>query len=240
MKLVILLLLIAVATVEDTSDIQCKKLLQPALLALPQSPDQLTAILFAQPARHIPIQKDVLDSFGANSTLRRMFAVDNGSGAKLARIVSTQLTFKLWLKGKPDTMHNVNQGLLVPLQELDSLAPESHQGFLPVRDKGDPYSTMTLLSGKSASLRPDGVIRSNDDRRLLMKWEEKAESLTGAVEDLRGDALLVYLKVFCHLCHSNFRGIAWQVCSMHHGLRSCQMAHNVGRGLVLHEHSQCF
>lgn len=169
-----------------------------------------------------------------------MFVVDDGSAAKLARTVSTQLTFKLWLKGEPDTMHNVNQGLIVPLQELDSLASESHQGFLPVPDKGDPDSTMTLLSGKSASLCPDGVIRSNDDRRLLMKWEERAESLTGAVEDLRGDALLVYLKVFHHLSHSNFHGIAWQVCSMHNGLGSCQMARNVRRGLVLHEHSQCF
>ena len=199
--LVTLLWLIAVATVEDTSDMQCESLLQPGLLALPQSPDQLATILFAQPTCHIPIQKDVFDSFGANSTLRRMFVVDDGSAAKLARIVSTQLTFKLWLGGEPDTMHNVNQGLIVPLQELDSLAPESHQGFLPVRDKGDPDSTMTLLSEKSASLRPDGVIRSNDDCRLLMKWEEKADSLIGAVEDLRGDALLVCLKVFCHLCH---------------------------------------
>lgn len=99
-------------------------------------------------------------------------------------------------------MHNVNQGLIVPLQELDSLAPDSHQGFLPVRDKGDPDSTMTLLSDRSASLRPDGVIRSNDDCRLLMKWEEKADSLIGAVEDLRGAALLVCFKVLCHLCHS--------------------------------------
>jgi hypothetical protein len=61
---------------------------------------------------------------------------------------------------------------------------------------------MTLLSEKSASLRPDGVIRSNDDRRLLMKWKEKAESLTEAVEDLRGAALLVCFYVFCHVCHS--------------------------------------
>ena len=99
------------ATVEDTSDVQCEKLLQPALLALPQSPDQLAAILFAQPACHIPIQKDVQESFGANSTLRRMFVVDDGSAAKLARTVSTQLTSKLWLKGEPDTMRNVNQGL---------------------------------------------------------------------------------------------------------------------------------
>ena len=53
------------ATVEDTSDIQCESLLQPGLLALPKSPDQLATILFAQPACHVPIQKDVMDSFGA-------------------------------------------------------------------------------------------------------------------------------------------------------------------------------
>ncbi len=190
--------LIAVAIVEDASDMQCEVLLQPALLALPQSPDQLASMLFAQPACLIPIQKDVFDSFGANLTLRRMFVVDDSSAAKLARIVSTQLTFKLWLGGEPDTMHNVNQGLIVPLQELDILAPNSHQGFLLIRDKGDPDSTMTLLSEKSASLRPDGVIRSNDDRRLLMKWEEKADSLKGAVEDLRGVALLVSFCIFCN------------------------------------------
>ena len=92
----------------------------------------------------------------------------------------------------------INQGLIVPLQELDILAPNSHQGFLLIRDKGDPDNTMTLLSEKSASLRPDGVIRSNDDRRLLMKWEEKANSLTGAVEDLRGVALLVSFCIFCN------------------------------------------
>ena len=58
MNLVNLFQLIAVATVEDTSDIHCEGLL-PALLALPQSPDQLARILFAQPARLIPIRKDV-------------------------------------------------------------------------------------------------------------------------------------------------------------------------------------
>ena len=73
--------LIAVATVEDTSDMQREGLMQPALLALPQSPDQLANILFAQPARLIPIHKDVFDAFGANMILRRMFVVDNGSAA---------------------------------------------------------------------------------------------------------------------------------------------------------------
>lgn len=60
-----------------------------------------------------------------------------------------------------------------------------------MRDKGDPDSTMTLLSGKSASLRPDGVIRSIDGRRMLMKWEEKADVLADAVEDLKGAVLFV-------------------------------------------------
>ncbi len=129
MNLVNLFQLIAVATVEDASDIHCEGLLQPALLALPQSVDQLACILFAQPARLIPIQKDVFDSFGGNLSLRRMFVVDDGSAATLARLVSTQLAFKLWLEGEPGTVHNVNQGLIVPLQDLDSLALESHRGF---------------------------------------------------------------------------------------------------------------
>lgn len=146
--------LIAVAIVEDTSDMQCEGLLQPPLLALLQSPDQLANILFAQPAHLIPIHKDVLECCGANSILRRMFVVDSGSAAKLARIVSNQLIFHLWLGGELDTMHNSNQGLIVPLQEFDSLAFQSHHGFLPVRDKGDPDITITLLSEKSASLRP--------------------------------------------------------------------------------------
>ena len=76
------------------------------------------------------------------------------------------------------------------------------EAFLPRRDKGDPDSTMTLLSQKRASLRPDGVIHSNDGRRLLMKWEETADSLTQAVEDLRGAALLAGFYVFRHVCHS--------------------------------------
>ena len=58
---------------------------------------------------------------------------------------------------------------------------------------------MTLLSKKIASLRPDGVIRSNDGRRLLMKWEETADSLTEAVDDLKGDALLVWFYVSCRV-----------------------------------------
>jgi hypothetical protein len=80
------------ATLEDVSDIRCDGLLQPALLALPQTPDQLSSILFAQPAHPIPILKDAFDSLGS---LRRMFVVDDGSAAKLARLVSTQLTFTL-------------------------------------------------------------------------------------------------------------------------------------------------
>jgi len=104
-----------------------------------------------------------------------------------------------WLGGEQDTVHNVNSGLIVPLQEFDNLALESHQGFLPLRDKGAPDSMMTLLSSKSASLRPDGVIRSSDGRRLLMKWDEKAESLTEAVDDLKGDALLVWFYVSCRV-----------------------------------------
>ena len=208
----------AVAAVEDTSDMQCKALLQPALLALPESPDQLARELFAQPARRIPIHKDVFDSSGGHSTLRQMFVVDNGSAGALARIVSTQLTFRLWLGGEPDTMSNVNQGLIVPLQALDSLTPNC-QGFLPVRETGDPDSIMTMLSAKTASLRPDGVIRSNDDRRLLMKWEEKADSLSGAVDDLRGAALPVCHDVFCHACHSYSQGTARQVCFMRHAMR---------------------
>ena len=95
-----LIKLIVVATAEDTSDMLCETLLQPALLALPQSPDQLATMLFAQPAHLIRIQKDVFDRFWANSTLRRMLVANDGSAAKLIRIVSTQLTFKLWLEGK--------------------------------------------------------------------------------------------------------------------------------------------
>ncbi len=188
------------ATIEDASDIHCEGLLQPALLALPQTADQLASILFAQPARLIPIQKDVFDSFGAFSSLKRMFVVDDGSAVTLARLVSNQLSFRLWLEGEAGTVHNVNQGLIVPLQDLDNLAFESQQGFLP---RCDPDSTVTLLSKRIASLRPDGVIRSNDGRRLLMKWEETADSLADAVEDLKGAALLVCFGVFCHVCHSH-------------------------------------
>ena len=203
------------AIVEDTSDKQCEGLLQPALQALPQRPDQLAEELFAEPAGLIPIHKDIFDSFGGHSTLRRIYVVDDGSAAKLARLVSNQLTFQPW----PDTMHNVNLGLIVPLQELDNLASESHQGFLPVRDKGDPDSTMTLQSDKSASLRPDGVTRSNDGRRLLMKWEERADSLIEALADLRGAAVRVCFNKLCHICHGYLWGVAWRICSTCHELR---------------------
>ncbi len=117
--------LIAVATPEDMSDKRCDGLLQPALLALPQTPDQLSSILFAEPAHAIPVLKDAFDSLGS---LRQMLVVDDGSAAKLARHVSTQLTFTLWLGGEQDTAHNVNLGLIVPLQEFDNLALKSHQG----------------------------------------------------------------------------------------------------------------
>ena len=210
--LLILLQLIAVPAVEDASDRQCEALLQPALLHLPDSPEQLAHELFAKPACRIPINKDVFDRLASHSALREMFVVDDGSAGALARIVSTQLTFRLWLGGEPDTMNNVNLGLIVPLQALDTLAL-SAQGFQPLRDKGDPNSTMTLLSEKSASLRPDGVIRSNDGHRLLMKWEEKADSLSEAVDDLRGAALPACYFVFCHVCHSYLHGTSWQVCN---------------------------
>ena len=164
---------------------QCEAMLQPALPALPPSADQLAAILFAQPAHAMPVHQDVFQSFGS-SPVKQMFVVDDGSAVTLARIISTQLSFRLLLGGEPDTAYNVNSSLITPLFHLDILANNLCQGFTPVRDKGDPDSTMNLLSGKSASLRPDGVIRSNDDRRLLMKWEEKADVLADAVEDLKG------------------------------------------------------
>ena len=50
--------LIAVATVEDISGMHCTGPLQPAVIALAQSPDLLAIKLFAQSAQLIPIQKD--------------------------------------------------------------------------------------------------------------------------------------------------------------------------------------
>ncbi|KAL0028085.1 hypothetical protein WJX77_005436 [Trebouxia sp. C0004] len=175
---------VAVVIVEDTSEMHCEAMLQPTLPALPLSADQLEAILFAQPVHAMPVQQDVFQSFGS-SPVKQMFVVEDGSAVTLARIISTQLTFRLLLGGEPDTAYNVNSSLITLLFHLDNLANNSCQGFLPVRDKGDPDSSMTLLSGKSASLRPDGVIRSTDGRRLLMKWEEKADVLADAVEDLK-------------------------------------------------------
>ena len=194
-----LLRLTAVVIVEDTSEMQCEAMLQPTLPALPLSADQLEAILFAQPVHAMPVHQDVFQSFGS-SPVKQMFVVDDGSAVTLARIISTQLTFRLLSGGEPDTAYNVNSSLITPLFHLDNLANNSCQGFLPVRDKGDPDSIMTLLSGKSASLRPNGVIRSTDGQRLLMKWEEKADVLADAVEDLKG-AVLFVLSCFRHVCH---------------------------------------
>lgn len=168
----------------------CEALLQPALGTLPPNPDQLADILFAQPAHPIPLDKDEYSKLTDN--LQNKFVVDDGSGRQLARIVANQLTSRLWLGGgEQNAVHNVNMCLIVPLLGIDELATESCQNFESMRDKGDPDSTMTLLSAKSASLRPDGVIRSRDDHRLLMKWEEKPDSLKEAVADLKGIALLV-------------------------------------------------
>lgn len=182
--------MIAVVRVEGTSDLQCEALLQATLPALPPSADQLAAILFARPPHPMPVHQDIFNSLDA-SALRLLFVVDDGSAVTLARIISCQLAFTLGLGGEPDTAQNVSSSLITPLLSLDGLASESSQGFLSVRDKGDPDSTVTLLSEKSASLRPDGVIRSTDGRRLLMKWEEKADDLAGAVEDLKGAVLSV-------------------------------------------------
>ena len=118
--------------------------------------------------------------------------LDDGS-VTLARIISTQLSFKLLFGGEPDTAYNVSPGLITPFIHLDHLVSNSYQGFVPVRDKGDPDSTMTVLSEKSASLRPDNVIRSVDGRRLLMKWEEKADVLAEVLSSL-------CYHVFCHVC----------------------------------------
>ncbi|KAA6426295.1 MAG: hypothetical protein FRX49_03406 [Trebouxia sp. A1-2] len=179
-----LLRLTAVVSVEDTSEMQCEAMLQPALPALPLSADQLAAILFARPVHATPVQQDVFQSFGS-SPVKQMFVVDDGSAVTLARILSNQLTFKLLFGGEADTAYNVNSSLIMPFFHLDSLANNSCQGFLPVRDKGDPDSTMPLLSGTSASLRSDGVIRSMDGHRLLLKWEEEADVLAAAVEDFK-------------------------------------------------------
>ena len=94
-------------------------------------------------------------------------------------------------------------GFVNPLKGFDGLAIQSCQGFEAMCDKGDPDSTMTLLSAKSASLRPDGVICSRDDHRLLMKWEERRDSLMQAVADLKGIALLV-LTLCWFLCSAMF------------------------------------
>ena len=45
-------------------------------------------------------------------------------------------------------MHDVKQSLIVPLQELDSLASQSPQALLPVPDKGNLDSTMAFLYKK--------------------------------------------------------------------------------------------
>lgn len=97
-------------------------------------------IWFAQPVHAMPVHQDVFDSLGS-SALRQIFDVDDGSAVALARVISTQLSFKLWLGGEPDTPYNVNQSLIAPLLHLDSLASDSFQGFLPACDKGDPYNT---------------------------------------------------------------------------------------------------
>ena len=204
--------LVAEPSVEDTSEVLCEGLLQPPLLILPQTPDQLADILFAQPADPIPIDKDVYSTLTAN--YKKMFVVNDGSGTQLARIVANQITSKLWLGGgEQDAVHNVNMGLIVPLLGFDDLAIGSCQGFEAVRDKGDPDSTMTLLSAKGVSLRPDGVIRSRNDHRLLMKWEEKPVSLRDAVADLKGIALLVLvlISIFCYVWCPDW-GIVWKAC----------------------------
>ena len=124
-----LLRLTAVVIVEATSEMQCEAMLQPALPALPLSADQLEAILSAQPVHAMPVQQDVFQSFGS-SPVKQMFVVDDGSAVTLARIISTQLTFRLLLGGKPDTAYNVNSSLITPLFHLDNLANNSCQGFL--------------------------------------------------------------------------------------------------------------
>ena len=193
----------------------CEALLQPALVTLPLDPDQLANILFGQPAHPIPIDKDVYSKLTDN--LQNKFVEDDGSGRQLARIVANQLTSRLWLGGgEHDAVHNVNTCLIVPLLGIDELATESCQNYEPMRDKGDLDSTMTLLSAKSASLRPDGVICSRDDHRLLMKWEEKPDSLKEAVADLKGIALLVpvLMSIFYYVW-CPYWGIVWKACIGH-------------------------
>ncbi len=43
---------------------------------------------------------------------------------------------------------------------------------------------MTVKSRNGSSLRPDGVLRDGDGRRLLAIWEDKASGLDDAVDDL--------------------------------------------------------
>ena len=178
---------------EDTSDLQCEALLQPALPALPASADQLAAILFARPVHAMPVHQDVFNSL-IFSSLKQMFVVDNGSAVTLARIISNQLA--------SDTAYNVNMSLITPLFHLDALASDSYLGFTPERDQGDPDSIMASLSKTTASLRPDGVLRGRDGQKLLMKWEERADGLAEAVADLKGVVLSVLscLLSICALC----------------------------------------
>ena len=82
---------IIVAGTEDKSDMQWEGHLEAALLAVPQSPDQLANMLVAHPTHLLPIQKDL---FLMNSFLMKNSGRVSGSSqdiwsfiaAKTARI----------------------------------------------------------------------------------------------------------------------------------------------------------
>ena len=67
------------------------------------------------------------------------------------------------------------------LMLIDGLLPAtsaSHIGFHLERDQADTTSTMTILSLKGHSLRPDLVLRAEDQQRMVFKAEEKRVKFT--------------------------------------------------------------
>ncbi|PNH00231.1 hypothetical protein TSOC_013958 [Tetrabaena socialis] len=167
----------------DNSEEYAKELLKPPLDS-PPCLDDLQRFFQEPPAAQIPINTDALALTSLPPSLQPHFKPASGQLALAVGLsVAASLPVgdsEMWTAMAE---HTVVVSLLLALDK--ALPTDVRIRLVAERDQQDSTSLMTVKSLRGSSLRPDGVLRGYDGRRLLAKWENKAASMDDAVEDLR-------------------------------------------------------
>ncbi|KXZ46145.1 hypothetical protein GPECTOR_46g214 [Gonium pectorale] len=152
-------------------------------LDTPPALDDLKAFLTEPPAAQVPMLGYAMASLDAG--VQRYFTAAIG---KLATTVAFAVTGDIVFNRNSEMFTLIAEETVVvsPLKALDSaLPPAKRLGMVVERNQGESTSIMTVKSDTGSSLRSDGILRDTYGVRLLAKWEDTAENLQDAVEDLR-------------------------------------------------------